>query len=430
MTVRRDEALARELDADDPLASYRERFHIPRRDDGRSLVYLCGNSLGLQPRRAAELVNDELRLWAERGVDGHFEGPRPWYSYHECVRDSAARLVGARPHEVVVMNSLTVNLHLMMASFYRPTPQRYKVLMEWPVFPSDTYAVRTQLRYRGFDADEGLVIVRPRDGMHLLESADFEAILERQGKEIAMVLLAGVNFFTGQVLDMPGLTAAARRQGCVVGWDLAHAVGNIPLRLHDWGPDFAVWCSYKYLNSGPGAVGGCFVHERNTSCQNLPRFGGWWGNNPKQRFLMHLLPEFVPVESADGWQLSNPPILALAPVKASLDLFDEIGMDAIRAKSVRLTGYLHELIESAARTNGRSESRYEVITPRAPEARGCQLSILVHDRPKELFSALHARGIVCDFREPNVIRVAPTPLYNSFHDAWTFAQVLGEHAAA
>jgi kynureninase len=412
MTFQPEESFALGLDAAEPLRHFRDQFHIPSRPDGRPVLYFCGHSLGLQPRGARALVEQELEAWARLGVEGHFQGERPWYSYHENFRERGARLVGARPGEVVFMNSLTVNLHLMMRTFYRPTPTRYRVLMDAPVFPSDLYAVGSQLRLHGFDADEGLLLIEPRgDG-------DIEALLAEVGDEIALVLLSGVNFLTGRYFDVPRLAEAARRQGCVFGLDLAHAAGNVVLHLHDWQVDFAVWCSYKYLNAGPGAVAGCFVHERHGRDTHLPRLAGWWGNDPTTRFHMHTQTTFVPRPGADGWQISNPPILAMAPLLASLALFDEAGMPALRAKSERLTGYLHYLLE---RLPGR---RFEVITPADPARRGCQLSLFVHERPQELLAVLQAEGVVGDFREPNVVRVAPVPLYNTFHDVWTFARIL------
>ncbi len=414
-----DEGCALRLDREDPLAPCRDRFLIPAGPDGQPVVYLCGNSLGLQPRTTRTLIDEELDDWARHGVEGHFEGRRPWYSYHEIFREAGARLVGAVPGEVVMMNSLTVNLHLMMVSFYRPDAHRRKIVIDTPTFPSDTYAVKSQLRYHGIDPADGLIELRPREGELTLRTSDIEALLEERGDEVALLLLAGVNFFTGQAYDIRRIASVARRNGVIVGLDLAHAAGNVELSLHDWNIDFAAWCSYKYLNSGPGAVAGCFVHERHARRADLPRFAGWWGNDPARRFLMHLLPEFEPREGADGWQLSNPPILALAPVKASLDIFDEVGMAALRAKSIRLTGFLHYLLDQ------QPAAWFEVITPRAPSDRGCQLSIVVHDRPKERFAALQRAGVVCDFREPNVIRVAPTPLYNSFGDVWRFAVALG-----
>ena len=410
-----EEEFARELDATDPLRAYRDRFHIPRTKDGSPVIYFAGNSLGLQPKAVRTILDEELNDWAELGVDGHFEGKRPWYSYHELLRDAAARLVGALPREVVLMNSLTVNLHLMMVSFYRPAPGRYKILIEEPCFPSDLYAVKTQLRVHGYNPDAALLAAKPRPGEHLVRIEDVEAMIEREGKQIALVLLGGVNFVTGQAFDMARIAAVGHAQGCNVGFDLAHAAGNIPLSLHDWNVDFAAWCNYKYLNSGPGAVAGCFVHERHGKNLDLPRFAGWWGNDPATRFRMQLIDDFVPREGADGWQISNPPIFALAPVKASYDILDEVGIAALREKSVRLTGYLEFLL------NRLETRRFEIITPRDPSQRGCQLSLLIRDRARELLNALHTAGVVCDFREPNVIRPAPAPLYNSFHDVWEFA---------
>jgi kynureninase len=417
-----DEEFALQLDADDLFAPFRERFHIPKGPDGKPLIYLVGNSLGLMPKATRRVVEQELDDWANLAVDAHLEGATPWYSYHETLREPAARLVGALPHEVVCMNSLTVNLHLMMASFYRPTNGRSRVLMEEPAFPSDTYAVKSQIVHHGFEPKDALLLARPRAGELTIRTDEIEALLEKSGEQIALVLLAGVNFFTGQFFDLKRITAAAQKQGCLVGIDLAHAVGNVPLRLHDWNVDFAVWCSYKYLNSGPGAVAGAFVHERHARNAKLPRLAGWWGNDPATRFQMHLLPEFVPVPSADSWAVSNPPIFAMAPVPASFAIFDEAGgMENLRAKSIQLTGYLQFLLDQ-----GPSEM-FTVITPREPVERGSQLSILVRDQPKELFAKLEAAGVKCDFREPNVIRAAPTALYNSFHEVWRFAKLLAEH---
>jgi len=413
-----DQDFARKLDAEDPLREYRERFHIPRRADGEPVIYFCGNSLGLQPKSARGMVEQEMNDWADSAVDAHFKGDSAWYPYHELFRETGARLVGARPGEVVMMNSLTVNLHLMMASFYRPTKERYKILIDYPTFPSDTYAIKSQLQHHGYDARDALLILKPRDGEHTIRAEDIERTLDDQGEQIALAMLAGVNFFTGQLYDMEQVTRLAHQHGCTVGFDLAHAAGNVPLQLHDWSVDFAVWCSYKYLNSGPGAIAGCFVHEMHGRDADLPRFAGWWGNDPDQRFLMHLLPDFVPVKGAEGWQISNPPILSAAPLRASLELFDAAGMSALRAKSERLTGYLQYLL-------GRLPAgRLEMITPREPERHGCQLSILMHDHPKEYHRALLDAGVVCDFREPNVVRVAPVPLYNTFHEAWRFVEVL------
>ncbi len=413
-----DQDFARKLDAEDPLKSCRDQFHIPRRPGGEPVIYFCGNSLGLQPNSARAMVEREMKDWAESAVDAHFKGDSAWYPYHQLFRETGARLVGALPGEVVMMNSLTVNLHLMMVSFYRPTKERYKILIDYPTFPSDLYAIKSQLQHHSHDVRDALVILKPRDGEHTIRAEDIERTLADEGDQIALVMFAGVNFFTGQLYDLEQVTRLAHQHGCTVGFDLAHAAGNVPLRLHDWGVDFAVWCSYKYLNSGPGAIAGCFVHEKHAQDAELPRFAGWWGNDPDKRFMMHLLPDFAPVEGAEGWQISNPPILSAAPLRASLELFDAAGMSALRAKSEKLTGYLQYLLDRLP------ADRFEVITPRESERRGCQLSILIHDRPKEYHRALLDAGVVCDFREPNVVRVAPVPLYNTFHEVWRFAEAL------
>ena len=413
------ETWALRQDAEDPLRSFRDQFLLPRRPDGTAFVYLCGHSLGLQPAQARALVEQELDDWARLGVDGHFRGNTPWYSYHETLRDAGARLVGARPHEVVFMNSLTVNLHLLMATFYRPQGRRRCILMDEPAFPSDLYALQSQIRHHDLDPAECLLPVGPTPGTHVVRVENLEAVLERRGEEIAVVFWNGVNFLNGAFPDLERLIAAAHRQGCVVGLDLAHAAGNVPLRLHDWGVDFAVWCNYKYLNGGPGTVGGCFVHERHGRDLSLPRLAGWWGNDPATRFRMHLQPEFIPQEGADGWQVSNPPILAMAPLRASLALFDAAGMPALRGKSERLTAYLVYLLDRLP------AGRVEMITPRDPARRGCQVSLLVHDQPQQAVRSLERAGIVCDFREPNVLRAAPVPLYNTYRDVWDFAVALG-----
>jgi kynureninase len=412
------EEFARALDAADPLRPFRDRFSLPRRPDGTPAIYFCGHSLGLQPKAVRDLVVGELDAWAEHGVEGHFRGDSPWYHYHELVRDEGARLVGGRPDEVVFMNSLTVNLHLMLASFYPLGARCNRIIADAPTFPSDRYALSSHVRFRGFDPDECLVEVGPRHGESLVREEDVEAALERHGDRASLLLLSGVNFLTGQSFDVRRLAEAAHSQRALVGLDLAHAVGNVPLALHDWGVDFAVWCSYKYLNSGPGAVAGCFVHERHGKSAGLPRLAGWWGNDPATRFRMQLEPDFVPKEGAEGWQLSNPPILALAPIRASLDLFDEATMPALRAKSERLTGYLIDLLDALP------PGRCELITPREPARRGCMVSLRIGDRPREAQKALEAAGVVCDFREPDVIRAAPVPLYNTFHEAWSFALAL------
>ncbi len=404
-----DEGFAKRLDEQDPLGRYRAAFAIPARPDGTPSIYFNGNSLGLMPRKARAYVEQEMDDWARLGVDGHFHGKTPWYTYHEIFRDSWARLVGAKPVEVVTMNSLTVNLHLLMATFYRPTVGRHSILVEAEAFPSDTYAMRAQARHHGLDPDHSVIVA---------EADEIEPILAERGEEIAVVMLGGVHYFSGRVLPMERIVEVGRRAGCIVGFDLAHAAGNVPLRLHDWEVDFAAWCTYKYLNAGPGAVAGCFVHERWGKDLSLPRLAGWWGNDPATRFRMHLEPEFVPREGADGWQVSNPPILAMAPLRASLELFDDAGMAALRAKSIVLTGYLEWLLTQVP------GKPFEIITPSDPEARGSQLSLRVLDRPKERFRALQEAGVVGDFREPDVIRLAPVPLYNTFHEVWRAARVL------
>jgi kynureninase len=423
-----DEKFALQLDAEDPLREFRDRFHLPLGTDGKPLIYFAGNSLGLMPKTARKIVEQELDDWAKFAVDAHLGAATPWYTYHETLREPAARLVGARPNEVICMNSLTVNLHLMMATFYRPTKTRCKILMEEPAFPSDTYAIKTQIAHHGFDPKEALVLARPRDGEFTVRQEDIEDLLEKQGDQIALVLFAGVNFFTGQLFDIERITAVAQKRGITVGIDLAHAIGNAPLALHEWNVDFAVWCSYKYLNAGPGAVAGAFVHERHATNRELPRMAGWFGNDPNTRFRMHLEPEFIPVPSADGWQVSNPPIFSMAPLRASLAIFDEAGgMKALREKSIELTGYLQFLLSDPEGDQSSGHSKLTVITPRESDARGCQLSIQVHEHPKELFKKLEAAGVKCDFREPNVIRAAPTPLYNTFHEVWRFGRILSDH---
>ena len=419
--LRPEESFALELDAGDPLARFRERFEIPVGADGRPLIYLCGHSLGLMPKAARSLVEQEIDDWARLGVAGHFDAKRPWYSYHEQFRESGARLVGALPGEVVMMNSLTVNLHLMLATFYRPDRGRRAILMEEDAFPSDRYAVASHIRHRGLDPETSLILARPRPGEAIHRTEDLERLIEERGAEIALVLLPGVQYLTGQVFDIERLGAAARKRGCRVGLDLAHAVGNVVLRLHDWEVDFAVWCSYKYLNAGPGAVGGCFVHARSGDDPSLPRLGGWWGNDPATRFEMR--PEFAPLRGADGWQISNPPILSMAPLLASLAVFDEAGLGALRARSERLTDYL------IARIDALSSPRLEVITPREPGRRGCQISLRVRGAPRDLAESLLASGVVCDVRRPDVIRVSAAPLYNRFHEIWRFADILEKHAS-
>ena len=422
MTFSADEQFALQLDSEDALRHFRQKFHLPLGRDDKPLIYFAGNSLGLMPKAARAIVEEELDNWAKLGVDAHHAAGTPWYTYHEALREPTSRLVGAKPLEVICMNSLTVNLHLMMATFYRSTKSRFKILMEEPAFPSDTYAIKTQIAHHGLDPRDALTLARPRKNEFTIRVEDIIDLIEKDADQLALVMLPGVNFFTGQLFDIETITAAARKHDIVVGFDLAHAIGNVPLSLHDWNVDFAVWCSYKYLNAGPGAVAGAFVHERHATNRKLPRLAGWFGNDPNTRFQLHLEPEFIPVASADGWQISNPPIFAMAPLRASLAIFDDAGgMEALRTKSVRLTGYLEFLLTE----NG--SKKFTVITPHEPDARGCQLSILAHEHPKELLKELETAGVKCDFREPNVIRVAPTPLYNTFHEVWRFARILAQH---
>jgi kynureninase len=422
MTFSADEQFALQLDTEDPLRLFRDKFHLPLGKDGKPLIYFAGNSLGLMPKSARGILDEELDNWAKLGVDAHHATGMPWYTYHEALREPTARLVGANALEVICMNSLTVNLHLMMATFYRPTKSRFKILMEEPAFPSDTYAIKTQIAHHGLDPRNALILARPRKNEFTIRPEDIIDLIEKDSDQLAVVMLAGVNFFTGQLFDIKKITAAAQKHSIVVGFDLAHAIGNVPLLLHDWNVDFAVWCSYKYLNAGPGAVAGAFVHERHAINTQLPRLAGWFGNDPNTRFRLHMEPEFIPVASADGWQISNPPIFAMAPLRASLAIFDDAGgMESLRAKSIRLTGYLEFLLTEIG------SKKFTGITPRNPDERGCQLSILAHEHPKELFSKLQAAGVKCDFREPNIIRVAPTPLYNTFSEVWRFASILAQH---
>lgn len=414
LTFQSGDDFARKMDAADSLAHLRDRFWIPKTKAGDECLYLCGHSLGLQPKTAASYVQEELGAWAELGVEGHFHARHPWMPYHRLLTQQTAELVGAQPHEVVVMNSLTVNLHLMMASFYRPSKTRHKIIIERGAFPSDQYAVKSQIRFHGLDPASSLIELTAREDEACIRDQDIQDLIEKEGESIALILLGGVNYATGQVFDMAGITKTGRRKGCVVAFDLAHGAGNIPLHLHDWGPDFAAWCSYKYLNGGPGCVAGCFVHERHSRALQLPRFAGWWGHDEKTRFLMG--PEFHPMTGAEGWQLSNPPILALAPLRASMEVFGEAGIDRLRAKSVQLTGYLEFLLQH------KELPKFSIITPREPERRGAQLSIRLPYEGRKLCEGLTAQGVIGDWREPDTFRVAPIPLYNSYLDVYRFVQ--------
>lgn len=410
---------ARRLDAADPLRAFRERFHLPPHTDGTPVVYLTGNSLGLQPKSARDYVLAELDHWAEHAVEGHFRKPSAWFDYHRFLTDATARLVGARPSEVVVMNTLTVNLHLLLISFYRPTPTRYKLLIEGGAFPSDQYATESQVRLHGFDPADAIIELLPRPGEHTLRTEDIEATIRQYGDSLATIMLGGVNYYTGQFYDLESITRWGHAVGATVGFDLAHAAGNVPLQLHAWDVDFACWCSYKYLNSGPGGVSGAYVHERFAARPDLPRLAGWWGHDPEVRFQMR--PGFRPAPGAEGWQLSNAQVIPMALHRAALAIVDEAGgIGPLRAKSEQLTGYLEWLLQGL----NLPPEALEIITPADPAQRGCQLSLLAKRNGRALFDTLTQAGVVADWREPNVIRVAPVPLYNSFEDVWRFADIL------
>jgi kynureninase len=424
--MRLDREHAHALDAADPLAAWHDRFVLPRDPvDGRELVYLCGHSLGAQPVLAADYVEEVMRDWRSLGVEGHFGGRFPWMTYHARLAAPLAELAGAETEEVVAMNTLTTNLHLMLASFYRPSGARTAILIERGAFPSDRHAVESQVLWHGLDPARDLIEVAPRAGEDLLRTEDVVATIEREGPHLATILLPGVQYLTGQVLDIDSITAAGRRAGCRVGWDLAHAIGNVPLRLHDAGADFAVWCNYKYLNGGPGAIGGAFVHARHGRDAALPRLAGWWGHDPATRFLM--APEFQATPGADGWQVSNPPILAMAPLAAALQHFATVGLDALRTKSIALTGYFEALVRE------RLAGRVTIVTPSAPEQRGAALSLRLlgveRDRAQRAFDGLRRRGILPDWREPDVIRAAPVPFYNRYDDVWRCVDALDAEVA-
>lgn len=405
---------AREMDAKDSLTKFRDQFYIPQKD-GKPMIYLCGNSLGLQPKNARAAIEQELKDWAELGVEGHFKGQNPWMFYHHFLTEKAAKVVGAKPSEVVIMNNLTANLHLMMVSFYRPTKTRYKIMMEATAFPSDQYAMETQARFHGLNPDETIIELRPREGEYTLRTEDIIATINEHKDELSIVMMGGVNYYTGQAYDMQAIAKAGHAIGANVGFDCAHAAGNINLKLHDWDVDFAVWCTYKYLNSGPGGTSGVFVHERHGNNPELIRFAGWWGHDEKERFQMKK--GFKPMEGAAGWQLSNAQIFPMAIHKASLELFDQAGIENLRAKSKTLTGYLEFILSNYTQY-------LTVITPKNADERGCQLSIIVKENGKKLFDYLEANGIMPDWREPDVIRMSPVPMYNSFEEVYRIGVVL------
>jgi kynureninase len=406
---------AQTQDQIDFLYSFRERFLFPQHE-GRDVIYFCGNSLGLQPKSVSYLMEKELADWARHGVEGHFRAQYPWFSYHHIFEERLSKIVGARKDEVVAMNTLTVNLHLLMMSFYRPSGKRYKIIMEAGAFPSDQYAVETQVCMHGHNPSDAIIEIAPREGEYLIADEDIIKAINEAGESLALVMFGGVNYYTGQLFDMAAITKAAHAVGAYAGFDLAHAVGNVTLKLHDWNVDFACWCSYKYLNSGPGGVGGAFVHERHGDDPKLFRLAGWWGNDESSRFKMQK--GFVPQKGAGSWQMSNAPVFNMVAHNASLDIFDKAGMPALRSKSKHLTGYMEFLLGEI------SHLPFEIITPSEHDRRGAQLSLLFNDRGREVFEALTEKGVVADWREPNVIRIAPTPLYNTYEDCFKFYQVL------
>jgi kynureninase len=412
---------AQSLDNADELKGFREKFHIPKHE-GKEVIYFTGNSLGLQPKATKEYILRELDDWAKHGVEGHFMAHSPWYSYHEIFPRQLANVVGAFPDEVVAMNHLTVNLHVLMSTFYRPTKEKFKIICEARAFPSDQYALESQVLLHGLKPSDCIIEVQPSDGFHHIKTEDIVAAIEEHAGELAVVLFGGVNYYTGQVFDMEAITIAAHKAGAYAGFDLAHAAGNVPMKLHDWNVDFACWCSYKYLNSGPGGVAGAFIHLRHAVNTSLPRMAGWWGYAKESRFQMK--PGFQPIPTAEGWQLSNAPVLSMAAHKAALDIFEEAGIEKLMNKSRKLTRYLFYILDDINKE--RQQKVIEVITPRGDNEHGCQVSMLMLERGKEIFNVLTAQGVVGDWREPNVIRIAPVPLYNSYEDVWQFGNIVAE----
>ncbi len=419
MNFQNTPGFAKELDEKDSLKEFRNSFFIPQHQ-GKDCIYFTGNSLGLQPKTTGKYVQQELDDWAKLGVEGHFQAKNPWMPYHEIFPKQLSKIVGCKEKEVVVMNSLTVNLHLLMVSFYRPSKQRYKIICEAKAFPSDQYAFETQAKYHGFNPSDAVIEVSPREGEYTIRTEDILSTIKQHGDSVAVVLFGGVNYYTGQLFDMKIITDAAHAVGAYAGFDLAHAAGNAELHLHDWNVDFACWCSYKYLNSGPGGVAGAYIHEKHVTNKDLPRFAGWWGYKKDTRFKMEK--GFDPIPTAEGWQLSNAPILSMAAHKASLDIFDEAGIDNLHAKRKQLAAYLHFVINDI--NSRQTEKLIEVITPANENERGCQVSMLMLKKGKEIFNELTNQGVIADWREPNVIRVAPVPLYNSFEDIWRFGEIV------
>ena len=420
MIFEHNRGFAQRLDEDDSLKDFRQLFHFPTQKNGSDFLYFCGNSLGLQPRTAKQALDSELEDWANLGVEGHFHGKKPWFHYHKFLTEHSAELVGGRHHEVVIMNQLTVNLHLLMVSFYKPTKTRFKIIMEAGAFPSDMYAIESQVKFHGYDYDEAVIEIEPREGEHTLRTEDILRTIEENGEQTALVFFAGVQYYTGQFFEIEKITAAAHSVGAIAGWDLAHTAGNLPLKLHDWKVDFAAWCSYKYLNSGPGNVSGVFVHEKHGLDENTHRFAGWWGHKESERFQMKR--GYIPEPGATGWQMSNAPVFGMAVHLSSLEIFHKAGMENIRAKSKMLTAYLQETLKYVQNNNPALD--FNVITPENPEHRGAQLSILVKENGKALFDYITENGVIADWREPNVIRLAPAPLYNSFTDIYELGETM------
>ncbi|MFL1897444.1 kynureninase [Aquimarina sp. 2-A2] len=418
MQFKNTKAFAEELDKNDPLRSYRDRFLFPKHK-GNDVIYFTGNSLGLQPKNAQEYVNEIMTDWSQMAVEGHFYADKPWWDYHELLAEPLSKIVGAKPSEITVMNTLTINLHLLMVSFYRPTAKRYKIICEEKAFPSDQYLLQSQVRFHGYDPKDAIVEIKKREGEHNFRTEDILKTIKETGDACALVFIGGVNYYTGQVFDMETITKAGHEIGAFVGWDLAHAAGNIELKLHDWDADFAAWCSYKYMNSGPGNASGCYIHERFHNSKEIPRFEGWWGTKKEDRFLMK--PEFEPMPNADAWQVSNAPVLALAPYLASLQLFEEVGVKPLFAKRDLIVRYLEFILKDI---DAQVAGSFEIITPSDPKQRGTQLSVFLHGSGKSLFTYLMDNGVVTDWREPNVIRLAPAPFYCSFVDMYNFGQLL------
>lgn len=411
-----DFTTAERFDEEDKLKNFRNRFLFPTTNEGSPYIYLCGNSLGLQPKSTNDYIQQELKDWNKFGVEGHIHAKNPWLPYHESLTASMAEVVGALPHEVVVMNTLSVNLHLLMVSFYRPTKTRYKILIEHDAFPSDRYAVASQIRFHGYYPQEGLLELYAREGEYCLRKEDIKETIEKYGDEIALILIGNTNYYTGQAFDMKEISRLGHENGCLVAFDCAHAAGNIDLQLHDCDVDFAVWCSYKYMNAGPGSLGGAFIHEKHFKDKNIPRFEGWWGHNKATRFGMR--DDFDPIFGIEAWQLSNPPILSMAAVKASLDIFEEAGIGNLREKSIKLTAYMAFLLNTI------TSDKLEIITPEDADERGAQLSIRLKDADKTIYDQLLKNGVIADWREPDVIRVAPVPLYNNYKDVHQFYQII------